>query len=174
MKDKNLIGAAGEYLVLSRLLQRGILSSLSPFNSYKADILVNPVNGGDAFYIQVKTTTKIDKSEWNVSEKDLKHNDKNMFYCFVELNSTPQRIFVIPAKKVSQVLIDSDRAYMNKPMKDGSKRTAHKFRLLKNDFSTTVKSAPSGWMDKYLENWEPLNAANQALIAKVTRKAPPS
>ena len=159
-KDKNLIGAAGEYLVLSRLLQRGILSSLSPFNSYKADILVNPVNGGDAFYIQVKTTTKIDKSEWNVSEKDLEHNDKNMFYCFVELNSNPQRIFVIPAKKVSQVLIDSDRAYMNKPMKNGRKRTEHKYRLLKNNFGTTVKSAPSGWMDKYLENWELLNAAN--------------
>ena len=153
-KDKNLIGAAGEYLVLSRLLQRGILSSLSPFHACKADILVNPVNGGDASYIQVKTTTKVNKSEWNVSEKDLKQNDKNMFYCFVELNSSPQRVFVIPARKVSQVLIDSDRAYMKKPMKDGSKRTEHKYRLLKNNFGTNVKSAPSGWMDEYLENWE--------------------
>lgn len=152
--DKQLIGAAGEHLVLSRLLQRGILSSLSPFNAFKADILVNPVNGGEASYIQVKTTTKVNKSEWNVSEKDLNHDDKNMFYCFVELNSSPQRIFVIPARKVSQVLIDSDHAYMKKPMKDGSKRVEHKYRLLKNNFGTTVKSAPSGWMDEYLENWE--------------------
>jgi len=158
--DKQLIGAAGEHLVLSRLLQRGILASLSPFNSFKADILVNPVNGGEASYIQVKTTTKLNKSEWNVSEKDLKHDDNNMFYCFVELNSSPQRIFVIPARKVSQVLIDSDRAYMKKPMKDGRKRTEHKYRLLKNNFGTNVKSAPSGWMDEYLENWELLNAAN--------------
>ena len=153
-KDKNLIGAAGEYLVLSRLLQRGILSSLSPFNAFKADILVNPANGGDASYIQVKTTTKVNKSEWNVSEKDLKHDDNNMFYCLVELNSSPQRIFVIPANKVSQVLIDSDRAYMKTPMKDGSKRVEHKYRLLKNNFGTTVKSAPNGWMDEYLEKWE--------------------
>ena len=156
-KDKNLIGAAGEYLVLSRLLQRGILASLSPFNAFKADILVNPVNGGMASYIQVKTTTKVNKSEWNVSEKDLNHDDKNMFYCFVELNSNPQRIFVIPARKVSQVLIDSDRAYMKKPMKDGSIRTEHKYRLLKNNFGTNVKSAPSGWMDEYLEKWELLS-----------------
>lgn len=152
--DKQLIGAAGEHLVLSRLLQRGILASLSPFNAFKADILVNPLNGGVASYIQVKTTTKVNKSEWNVSEKDLNHDDKNMFYCFVELNSSLQRVFVIPARKVSQVLIDSDRAYMKKPMKDGSKRTEHKYRLLKNNFGTNVKSAPSGWMDEYLENWE--------------------
>ena len=107
--DKQLIGAAGEHLVLSRLLQRGILASLSPFNAFKADILVNPLNGGSASYIQVKTTTKVNKSEWNVSEKDLKHNDKNMFYCFVELNSSPQRVFVIPARKVSQVLTTNAR-----------------------------------------------------------------
>jgi hypothetical protein len=39
-------------------------------------------------------------------------------------------------------------------MKDGSKRVEHKYRLLKNNFGTTVKSAPNGWMDGYLENWE--------------------
>ena len=152
-KDKNLIGAAGEYLVLSRLLQRGILSSLSPFNAYKADILVNPVDGTSASYIQVKTTTK-NKPEWNVSAKDMTNTDKNMFYCFVQINSNPQKIYVIPASKVSEVLIDSDRAYMQKPMRDGSKRKEHKYRLLKNNFESKVKSAPDGWMDKYLEKWD--------------------
>lgn len=151
--DKNLIGAAGDYLAMSRLLQRGILCSLSPFNSYKADILVNPVDGRDASYIQVKTTTK-NKSEWNVSTQDMTNIDKNMFYCFVQINSNPQRIYVIPASKVSEVLIDSDRAYMKKPMRDGSKREEHKYRLIKNKFDLKIKSAPDGWMDKYLENWD--------------------
>jgi hypothetical protein len=152
-RDKNLIGAAGEHLVLSRLLQQGILSSLSPFNAYKADILINPVDGREASFIQVKTTTK-NKSEWNVSAKDMTHTDKNMFYCFVLLNSSPQRIYVIPAKKVSEVLTDADRAYLKKPMKDGSKRKNHNYRLIKNSFIVKIKSAPDGWMDKYLEKWD--------------------
>jgi len=161
MKDKKgkkvqtaIIGAAGEYLVLSRLLQRGILSSLSPFNAYRADILVNTMDGGRASYIQVKTTTKVGKSEWNVSEKDMRNFDENMFYCFVEINSDPQKIYVIPAKKVSQVLVESDRAYMASPMRDGSKRREHKYRLIKNHFQVKVRAAPDGWMDKYLENWD--------------------
>lgn len=155
--EKNLIGAAGEHLVLSRLLARGILASLSPFNAYKADILVNPTDGRSACYIQVKTTTKVNKSEWQVSEKDLDNDDSNMFYCFVELNSVPQKVFVIPARKVSQVLRESDRAYMATPMRDGSKRKKHVYRMLKNNFIVKVKSAPPGWMDEYLEYWEVLS-----------------
>ena len=90
--DKNLIGAAGEHLVLSRLLARAILASLSPFNAYKADILVNPTDGRNACYLQVKTTTKIGKSEWQVGEKDMENVDSNMFYCFVELNAVSQKV----------------------------------------------------------------------------------
>jgi len=155
--DKNLIGAAGEHLVLSRLLARAILASLSPFNAYKADILVNPTDGRNACYLQVKTTTKIGKSEWQVGEKDMENVDSNMFYCFVELNAVSQKVYVIPAKKVSQVLRESDKAWMATPMRDGSKRKEHVYRLLKNNFNVKVKSAPPGWMDKYLEKWEQLD-----------------
>ena len=152
-KQQNLIGAAGEHLVLSRLLQREIPSALSPFNTYKADIFVNSLDGKDAAYIQVKTTTS-KKQAWKVSEKDMKHQDMNMFYCFVELNSSPQKVYVIPARKVSEVLTESHRVYMRTPKRDGSKRTSHKFRLLKNNFLIDVKSAPDNWMDEYLEKWE--------------------
>ena len=55
--DKNLIGAAGEHLVLSRLLVRGVLASQAPRNTRKADILVNPLDGGKPRLIQVKTTS---------------------------------------------------------------------------------------------------------------------
>jgi hypothetical protein len=43
---------------------------------------------------------------------------------------------------------------MKKPMKDGSKRTKHQGRKLKNKFIVDIKSAPDGWMDKYLEKWD--------------------
>jgi hypothetical protein len=38
--DKNLVGAAGEHLVLSRLLEQGILASQAPRGTRKADILL--------------------------------------------------------------------------------------------------------------------------------------
>jgi hypothetical protein len=50
-KDKNLIGAAGEHLVLSRLLSLGLLASQSPFNAFKAVILVNPTDGSKSHLI---------------------------------------------------------------------------------------------------------------------------
>jgi hypothetical protein len=55
-KDKQLIGAAGEHLVLSRLLARGLLALQAPRGTRKADILVNPLDGGRPVLIQVKTT----------------------------------------------------------------------------------------------------------------------
>ena len=45
-RDKQLVGAAGEHLVLSRLLAKGILASQAPRGARKADILVNPLDGG--------------------------------------------------------------------------------------------------------------------------------
>ena len=51
--DKNLIGASGEHLVLSRLLEQGILASQAPRGTRKADILVNPLDGGHPKLIQV-------------------------------------------------------------------------------------------------------------------------
>ena len=55
-RDKQLIGAAGEHLVLSRLLTRGLLASQAPRGTRKADILVNPLDGGRPVLIQVKST----------------------------------------------------------------------------------------------------------------------
>ena len=49
--DYNLIGAAGKHLVLSRLLSLGLLASQSPFNAFKADILVNPTDGSKSHLI---------------------------------------------------------------------------------------------------------------------------
>ena len=45
-RDKSLVGAAGEHLVLSRLLSRELLASQAPRGTRKADVLVNPLDGG--------------------------------------------------------------------------------------------------------------------------------
>jgi hypothetical protein len=43
--DTSLTGAAGEHLVLSRLLSRGVLAAQAPRGARKADILVNFLDG---------------------------------------------------------------------------------------------------------------------------------
>lgn len=151
--EKNLIGAAGEHLVVSRLLRRGILASQSPFNASRYDILVNSKQNKTPVLIQVKTTSQ-SKSNWQMKPEDAENSDKNFYFCFVDLSCAPEKVYVIPSKKVCQVLVEADKVWMDKPRKDGTKKGEHKMRMLKNRFILDIKSAPDGWMDKYLEKWE--------------------
>jgi len=153
--DKNFIGAAGEHLVLSRLYARRVLASLAPPNAPEVDILVNPVDGNNSKLIQVKSTESRGKDRgWSMRDEHLSLVSPKLFYCFVELSSNPQNVYVIPSGVVAQVLKEADKAYMNKPKRDGSARTKHSRRMLKPNFLVDIPSAPDGWMDKYLEKWD--------------------
>ena len=104
--ENALIGAAGEHLVLSRLLSRGILASLSPRNAYKADILVNPTDGGKPLLIQVKARTgKGPTKRWTMKSKHEAMTDSNLFYCFVDLSEEHPSVYVIPAKVVASLVL---------------------------------------------------------------------
>lgn len=63
-------------------------------------------------------------------------------------------VIVEPAKKVAEVLIAVDKAWMKKPKKDGSKRDKNMWRMIKPSFYVKTEVAPEGWMDKYFENWD--------------------
>ena len=152
-----LVGAAGEHLVLSRLLSRGILAAQAPQGTRKADIIVHPLDGGTPWLIQVKTRlTGPSGSGWKLDDAHMAEKSTNLMYCFVDLQTVPERVYVVPSKKVAQVLIEADKEWMRKPMRDGSKRTKNMWRKIKPNFILKLKSAPDGWMDKYLENWEQL------------------
>lgn len=155
--DTVLVGAAGEHLVLSRLYSLRILASFAPPKFPDVDIFVNPIDGGSPKWIQVKSTetTGINRG-WSMKDEHLKLISPKLFYCFVELSSNPQNIFVIPSHVVAKVLTDANEAYMKKPKLDGSKRTTHVRRMLKPRFLVDIPSAPDGWMSKYLEKWEVL------------------
>ena len=85
--DKQLIGASGEHLVLSRLLEQGILASQAPRGTRKADILVNPLDGGMPKLIQVKSTLFTGaRLKWHMKDKHEDTLDNDMFYCFVSLD----------------------------------------------------------------------------------------
>ena len=153
--EKNLIGAAGEHLVLSRLLARGILAAQAPRNARKADILVNPLDGSKPKLIQVKTTIA-DKGAlgWKMKDEHMTDNSSDLIYCFVDFRNSPEKVYVIPAKKVAEVLVAVDKAWMKKPKKDGSKRDKNMWRMIKPTFYVKTQLTPAGWMDKYLENWK--------------------
>jgi hypothetical protein len=153
-----LVGAAGEHLVLSRLLKLGILAAQAPQGTRKADIIVHPLDGGTPWLIQVKTRLKGSVGGgWKLDDKHMSEDSANLIYCFVDLQSTPEKVYVVPSIKVAQILVEADKEWMKKPMRDGSKRTKHMWRMIKPNFILKLKSAPPGWMDKYLEAWNLLD-----------------
>ena len=154
-----LVGAAGEHLVLSRLLSRGILAAQAPQGTRKADIIVHPLDGGTPWLIQVKTRLNGSAGGgWKLDDKHMEEKSPNLMYCFVDLQSVPEKVYVVPSKKVAQVLVEADKEWMKKPMRDGSKRSKNMWRMIKPSFIIKLKSAPHGWMDKYLENWDLLES----------------
>ena len=156
-KDKALIGAAGEYLVLSRLLSREVLASLAPQGTRVADILVNPLDKGVPLLVQVKTNVqKGSNPSWPMNIKHESATANNLFYCFVQMppDENPL-IYVIPAKKVVEVVKNSHSDWLSGEGKKGQARKDTDMRHIKNKYSHQVKGAPDGWMDKYLEDWTP-------------------
>ena len=154
-RDKALVGAAGEHLVMSRLLNREFLAALAPTRVEKVDILVNHLDGKAPCLIQVKTRTGIDANDgWILNEKNETINDADIFYCFVALGDIESQVYVIPASQVAKVVRESHATWLRTPGAKGQKHNDSKMRKIRNKYSFSVKSAPNGWMDKYLEKWE--------------------
>jgi hypothetical protein len=156
--DKTLIGAAGEHLVLSRLLERGILASQAPRGTRKADILVNPLDGGLPQLIQVKATLFTGaRLKWHMKAKNEETSDKDMFYCFVALNSEKSSVYIIPAKLVSTAVKTSYQIWLDTPGKKGQAHNESEMRWITSEYPNEVPGFKNGWMDKYLENWSQLD-----------------
>lgn len=154
-RDKNLIGAAGEHLVLSRLLAMGVLASQAPRGTRKADILVNHLDGKEPCLIQVKTRSgSRSRLSWPMNVKHEVITDRDLFYCFVNLGEVHPDIYVIPAKKVAAIVKESHKKWLGKPGKNGTKRKDSDLRSIAATYSNVLKSAPVGWLDEYLEKWD--------------------
>lgn len=152
--DTQLIGAAGEHLVLSRLLSLGVLAAQAPRGTRKADVLVNHLDKRGSSLIQVKTRSgKGSDGGWHMKAKHEEIRDRDMFYCFVDLGTIHPEIYVIPAKKVAEVVSESHSTWLSTPGKKGQQRNDTDMRRIRRNYGVRLKSAPENWMDKYLENW---------------------
>ena len=148
--EKTLIGAAGEHLVLSRLLAMGVLAAPAPRGARKVDILVNYIDGGNAKLIQVKTTMGSAKAGWWLNARHENIIDEDLFYCFVDYGSLNSQIYVIPANIVASTIKDDHAKWLATPGKGGQAHNDTDGRRLRTETFTKA----SGWMDEYLENWE--------------------
>ena len=157
-KDKSLVGAAGEHVVLSRLLARDLLASQAPRGTRKADVLLNPLDGGKPRLIQVKTRTADGGSlGWHMGLKHESISEKDLFYAFVNLELNNSQVWVIPSKVVAKVVTDSHAEWLRTPGKNGQKHNETDMRRIKNDYGPAFKTIKPGWMDKYLEAWDILD-----------------
>jgi hypothetical protein len=153
--DTQLIGAAGEHLVLSRLLSRGMLAAQAPRGVRKADILVNHLDGKAPCLVQVKTRSGSGSfGAWPMKAKHEEITDKDLFYCFVDLSDEHPFVYVVPAEVVATVVKESHSVWLQTPGKQGQQHSDTEMRQIKLNPGQNLKSAPDGWMDKYLENWE--------------------
>mgnify|MGYP006273711181 CR=1 FL=1 len=153
--DKQLIGAAGEYLVLSRLLARELLASQAPRGTRKADILVNPLDGGRPILIQVKTRSQRGKRQsWTMQAKHEVISEKDLFYCFVDLEVLGAQVYVVPSAIVAKAVKSTHEKWLKTPGKKGQDHNDSSMRIISNNPRVTTSLVKDGWLDQYLENWE--------------------
>ena len=97
--DKQLIGAAGTYFVMSELSSRGFHASCTFGNAPHVDILVSSPDGACSIAVQVKTTEwakrysgtrkqgkKMIQLQWYLGRKAAKANLRGLFIVFVDFD----------------------------------------------------------------------------------------
>jgi hypothetical protein len=148
--DTTLTGAAGEHLVLSRLLYRGLVAAQAPEGVRKVDILVTPKLDNIQRLIQVKSRRYGSDGGWHMSKKHEDEKDPNLFYCFVDFEPEKPDVYVIPSAIVADAIKYDHALWLNTPGLKGQKRKDTNMRRLR----PKMPSLKEGWIEKYLEKWE--------------------
>lgn len=147
--DTTLTGAAGEHLVLSRLLQRGIVATPPPRGSAKIDILVNFLDNRQPVLLQVKSRQFGSDGGWHMSDKHEAIRDDAVYYCFVDFEPDNPRVFVVPSQVVADAISNEHRIWLATPGKNGRPHNETKMRRIR----PSQVGMPEGWIDQYLEAW---------------------
>lgn len=165
--NSTIVGAAGEYHVLSQLLRRGWIAALAPDGAPNMDILVTDKNSKKLCAIQVKTRRDIggDKG-WHMRPKHETMVADDLFYVFVDVGKQPSDTtvsYVLPSSVVAACIRDCHQVWLDTPGKGGQPHQDSDVRRLLPDYSNikpitetgrkTLDRYRSGWLDAYRENW---------------------
>lgn len=153
--DTTLTGAAGEHLVLSKLLYLGLIAAQAPEGVRRVDILVSPNLENTQKLIQVKSRRSGSDGGWHMSQKHEDERDPNLFYCFVDFEPDKPIVYVIPSAIVADALKDDHALWLSTPGLKGQKRRDTTMRRLR----PKMVSMQEGWMNEYLENWQILQSS---------------
>ena len=106
--SSTIVGAAGEYHVLSQLLRRGWIAALAPDGAPNMDILVTDENNEKLCAIQVKTRRDIGSDKgWYMKPKHGTMANYDLFYVFVGVGkkpAVPTACYILPSQVVADCL----------------------------------------------------------------------
>lgn len=147
--DKALVGAAGEHLVLSRLLSRGLLASPAPRGTEKVDIIVSDKDGKSSSRIQVKTTEGSLRNGWFLNVKHETQSERDLYFCFVLLRLIDPEIYVVPSSVVSSAIIADHRHWLDKPSRSGVPHKDSSMRRIRSH----MPLMRTNWLQDFREAW---------------------
>jgi hypothetical protein len=150
IKDTSLTGAAGEHLVLSRLLSKGHLAAQAPRGTRKADVLVNFLDGRRPCLIQVKARLSGRDLGWHMQEKHETQVEDDLFFCFVDFEPKQPDVYVLPSAVVAKAISTDHQIWLDTPGKSGQAHNPTKLRRL----SDIARGKEQGWLSEYLERWD--------------------
>lgn len=157
----SLLGAAGEYHVMSELLRRGYIAALAPRGVPNADIVVADLTGAQLCSIQVKARRDIGSDGgWHMHAKHEKNRSERLFFCFVDFGqkvSDRPKLFLVPSGIVADVLTASHKRWLQNPGRKGAPHKDGPMRRFLPDyrhlFGDKENPYPQGWLSKYLDAW---------------------
>ncbi|MEQ8251476.1 MAG: hypothetical protein RIB41_09585 [Oceanibaculum nanhaiense] len=157
----SLIGAAGEYYVMSELLRRGMIAALAPLGVPNCDILITDRGGRKFCAIQVKTRGSDSRDKgWHMNKEHEKITGSMFFYCFVDFvhnGSLLPIAYIIPARVVAKNLTECYRAWLGQPGKNGRQRNDNNFRrFLPDNSHLGIEKYNAGWLEEHKNAWHVL------------------
>lgn len=153
--EKALVGPAGEYYVLFRLLRLGLLAALAPPRTPTTDILVLSPDGGSInASIQVKTRTSGADGGWPMNKKHEEIAEDRLFYAFVDLEPDTPVTYIIPSHVVADVLAKGHQLWLAAPGRGGRPHKDNPMRRVRPIYEFDVPDYPPGWIEQWQERWD--------------------
>jgi len=154
----SLVGAAGEYFVMSQLLRRGLIAALAPVGVPNCDIVVTDEIGDRLCAVQVKTRNNTGADGgWHMGKKHEGLTSPSLFYCFVDFGAGQDAgpfTYVVPSQIVATALAESHRAWLAQPGQRGQQRNDSDMRRFRPGYDhLKMGKYELGWLEPYREAW---------------------
>lgn len=170
--NSRVVGAAGEHYVLYQLLKRGWIATQAPDGVPNMDIIVTDEESKQLCSLQVKTRRPIGADGgWHMKEKHESISEDKLFYVFVDFGEKDSELpecYILPSRRVADVVKESHRIWMAMAGLTGKPHNDSIMRRFLPDYSKTLKASDSdpdgqsfienhseGWLNKH-SDWDVL------------------